>query len=411
MNIYLIIIIAAIIFEYIINLLANHLNLKNLKLELPSEFKDFYAKDDYTKSQKYTIDTIRFVNFKATVMVVIKILFILFGGFNLIDMIARSAGAGSILTGLIFFAVLLILQEIISVPFSAYATFVIEEKYDFNKTSINTFIADILKSLVLSIVLGGIILSAILLLFVKMGHFAWLYAWLVVILFSFVIQYLAPKLILPLFNKFIALKDSSLKHKIKDYVKRQGFKLKGIFTIDGSRRTSKMNAYFTGLGKYKRVAFYDTLKEKLTHNEILAVLGHELGHYKLKHILKRFLLSVVTTGITFYLLSLFIMNPELFAAFRMEHLSVYASIVFFGFLLAPLQLFLTPIGNYISRKHEIEADRFAVKTIDDPKSMKSALKKMSLNNLSNLTPYPFYVFLNYSHPPILKRIKLIDRDL
>ncbi|MBS3740904.1 MAG: M48 family metallopeptidase [Candidatus Cloacimonetes bacterium] len=411
MNIYLIIILAAILVEYVIDLVANHLNLKNLKTTLPGEFEDVFDEVKYAKSQHYTRETTKFSNIQSTFMVIVKILFILLGGFNLIDMIARGAGVGNILTGLIFFAILLLLQEVVSIPFSAYSTFVIEEKFGFNKTSAKTFVMDIIKSLLLSIILGSIILAVILLFFQKLGDFAWVYAWLIVVLFSFLIQYLAPKLILPLFNKFTPLQDDELKQKIRNYVRQQGFKLKGIFTIDGSRRTTKMNAYFTGFGKYKRVAFYDTLQEKLSNNEILAVLGHEIGHYKLKHILKSIVISIFTTGITFFLLSLFIKNPQLFAAFRMEHLSIYASIVFFGFLLAPLQILLTPFSNYLSRKHEYAADEFAVETIDEPVAMKTALKKLSVNNLSNLTPHRFYVFLNYSHPPVLKRIKNIEKTL
>jgi len=411
MNIYLVIILAAIIVEYVIDLVANHLNLKNLKTTLPGEFEDVFDEEKYAKSQRYTRETTKFSNIQSTFMVIVKILFILLGGFNLIDMIARGAGVSNIITGLLFFAILLLLQEVVSIPFSLYSTFVIEEKFGFNKTSVRTFVMDIVKSLLLSIILGSIILAVILLFFQKLGDFAWVYAWLIVVLFSFLIQYLAPKLILPLFNKFTPLQDDELKPKIRNYVRQQGFKLKGIFTIDGSRRTTKMNAYFTGFGKYKRVAFYDTLQEKLSNNEILAVLGHEIGHYKLKHILKSIVISIFTTGITFFLLSLFIRNTQLFAAFRMEHLSIYASIVFFGFLLAPLQILLTPFSNYLSRKHEYAADEFAVETIDEPVAMKTVLKKLSVNNLSNLTPHPFYVFLNYSHPPVLKRIKNIEKTL
>lgn len=409
MNIFLIIILAAIIIEYILDLIANHLNLKNISTELPAAFRELYDAEEYEKSQRYTIAISRFHNFKSTFMLLVKILFILFGGFNFIDLIARSTGVGNILTGLIFFGFLLLLQEIISIPFSAYLTFVIEEKFGFNKTDFKTFVMDLIKSTLLSIILGGLILAAILFFFQNLGKFAWVYAWLIMVLFSFVMQYFAPKVILPLFNKFTPLADESLKEKIEDYMHEQGFKLKGIFIIDGSTRTAKMNAYFTGLGKYKRVVFYDTLKEKLSDNEMLSILGHEVGHYKLKHILKGILMSIVTTGITFFLLSLFIKNPALFAAFRMQNLSVYASIVFFGFLLAPLQMVLQPISNLLSRRHEYQADKFSLRTITKPSSLKTALKRLSINNLSNLTPHPFYVFLNYSHPPILDRLQNIDR--
>jgi STE24 endopeptidase len=220
-------------------------------------------------------------------------------------------------------------------------------------------------------------------------------------------MFVAPVVIMPLFNKFVPLEEGDLKESIEAYARSQKFKLKGIFTMDGSKRSTKTNAFFTGFGRLRRIVLYDTLIEKHSLRELVSILAHEMGHYKKKHILKSIVISVLTTGLMFYILSMFINNQELFAAFKMEQTSIYASLIFFGFLYSPIQMVLSLFGNMLSRKHEYEADEYSVKTYREPVSMILALKKLSVDNLSNLTPHPLKVFLSYSHPPILKRIQAI----
>jgi len=407
MNPYFIFIIAAILLDYGLNTLVAILNLKSLDPKLPIEFKDVFDEEKYAKSQEYTRAVTKFSIIKNTIITTITIAFIIFGGFNKLDIWARSFGFSEIITGLIFIGSLFFLMFLLELPFSLYSTFVIEERFGFNKTTIKTFIADTIKTLILSVLIGGPIIYAILWFFYWAGSYAWIYCWLTVTIVIIIIQFLAPVVILPLFNKFTPLEDGQLKDSIMNYVKRQKFPIKGIYTMDSSKRSTKLNAFFTGFGRFRRIVFFDTLIEKLTPNEIVAVLAHETGHFKLKHVLKTIILSIIQMGVMFYLLSLFINNRLLFEAFKMQHLSVYASIVFFIFLYNPISNILSIAFNYISRKHEFEADRFAVISTDKPEYLISALKKLSVNNMSNLTPHPLDVFLNYSHPPILKRIRYI----
>ena len=407
MNLYLIIILTIIIGNYLLDTIVKILNTKNMQPELPQEFIGTYDEEKYKKSQEYTRETTRFSHFSSTFSTTLTIVFILLGGFNYIDIFARSFEFNSIITGLIFTGTLILLSSTISLPFSIYSTFIIEEKYGFNKTTVKTFILDLIKGLILGAIIGAAILSGILWFFTSMGEFAWIYSWLGVLVFSLILQFLAPVLIMPLFNKFSPLEDGELKVKITNYAKKENFKMKGIFTMDGSKRSTKANAYFTGFGKFRRIVFFDTLTDKLNSDELLAVLAHEMGHFKLKHILKSMIIGIITMGFTFFILSLFMNNKELFKAFKMEHLSVYASLIFFMFLYSPIELVLSIFGNIFSRKNEYEADSYSIGTTGDANSMISALKKLSVENLSNLTPHSLNVFLNYSHPPILKRIETI----
>jgi STE24 endopeptidase len=267
---------------------------------------------------------------------------------------------------------------------------------------------DILKSWGLAAVIGGILFSAVLWFFKEAGPWAWAYCWIAVTLFQIFLLFVAPVVIMPIFNKFTSLEDGELKAAIEAYAKSQGFKLKGVFTMDGSKRSTKSNAFFTGFGRFRRIVLFDSLIEKQTTEELVSVLAHEMGHYKKKHILKSIVISILTTGLMFYILSIFINNRELFAAFQMQHTSIYASLFFFGFLYTPIDMILSVFGNILSRRHEYEADDYAITTYQKPQSMITALKKLSVDNLSNLTPHPLKVFLSYSHPPVLERIRAIE---
>lgn len=405
MNIYLFIIIFSLVGAFLLGFIARHLNRKALSPSLPGEFSEIFDSEEYSRAQEYSRTGMGFDNISGAFSTLATIIFILCGGFNFLDLWARGFGFGNIGTGLLFFAGLAILSDIISLPFSLYHTFVIEERFGFNKTNLKTFIIDKLKGYLLGGVIGGILLSGVLLFFNASGSLAWLWCWIFTIAITLAIQYIAPAWILPLFNKFTPLEDGELKNKIEKFAAENGFELSGIFMIDGSKRSTKANAYFTGFGKKKRIALFDTLIDSLTTDELVAVLAHEIGHSKLGHIRKRMITSIFSTGIIFLLMSFFLGNKELFAAFSMDHMSIHAGLIFFALLYTPVSIVLSIFSNIRSRKHEFEADNFAARTTKDPQSLISGLKKLSVSNLSNLTPHPFYVWLEYSHPPVLKRIE------
>lgn len=409
MNYFLIIILAVLIGTYLLDLVVDTLNARHVKTELPEEFGDCYDADKYKKSQEYLRENTRFGIVSDSIVTPVTIAFIFFGGFNFVDQFARSFNLGNILTGLIFAGVLMLASQILLIPFSIYSTFVIEERYGFNKTTPKTFVLDILKTCLLGAVIGGIILSVVLWFFEKAGPWAWLYCWIAITLFQLFLIFIAPVIIMPIFNKFFPLEKGDLKNAINDYAGSQDFKMKGVFTMDGSKRSTKSNAFFTGFGKFRRIVLFDTLMEKHTTEELVSVLAHEMGHYKKRHILKSMIISILTTGLMFYILSLFINNRDLFAAFRMQEMSIYASLLFFAFLYAPIEMILSVFGNMLSRRNEYEADSYSVKTYKKPLSMIAALKKLSVENLSNLTPHPLKVFLSYSHPPVLERIRAIRK--
>ena len=409
MNFFLALILVIIIGNYILDVLVETLNVRHISTVLPQEFEGFYDAHKYKKSQEYLRETTRFGIMVDSITTPLTIAFILFGGFNFVDQIARGFKLNAIITGLIFAGILLFASQLLSIPFSIYSTFVIEEKYGFNRTTPKTFILDILKGWALTLILGGIIFSIILWFFDKAGSLAWVYCWMTVVLFQIVVTFFAPIIILPLFNKFFPLEDGQLKTAIEQYAQSQKFKLKGIFKMDASKRSTKSNAFFTGFGKYRRIVLFDTLTENQTLEELLSILAHEMGHYKKKHILKSILLSIATTGLMFFILSLFLRNEGLFAAFKMEHISIYASLLFFGFLYTPISMIISMGTNILSRKHEYQADAFAAETYRQPHAMISALKKLTVDNLSNLTPHPLKVFLSYSHPPVLERIQKLRK--
>lgn len=410
MNIYLIIILITIAIDFILDLVSNGLNLKSLTKKIPSEFSEVYDEETYAKSQKYTKIGTKFGFITGGFDLILLLGFWFSGGFNILDQWVRSFGFDELLTGLFFIVILMVAKSIISLPFSIYSTFVIEERFGFNKTTPKTFITDLLKGLLLGALIGIPLLAGILAFFMYTGEWAWLYAWLAVTAFTLIMQYVAPTWIMPLFNKFTPLEEGELRTAIEEYTEKVNFPLQGLFVIDGSKRSSKSNAFFTGFGKNKRVALYDTLIENHTVPELVAVLAHEIGHYKKKHIIKGMVTSIVQSAALFFLLSIFLTAEGLFDAFYMEEMSAYTGLIFFGMLYAPIEMVLSIFMQRSSRKHEFEADEYASTTTGKPEDMVSTLKKLSKDNLSNLTPHPFYVFLNYSHPPVLQRINAI-RDI
>jgi len=407
MNIFAIIILATLAADFILNLVADLYNLRSLDTGLPDEFEGVYDEETYRRSQEYTKVNTRFGILTSTFNLALILVFWFAGGFNWLDQVVRGWELGTIWTGLAYIGILVLAKSILSLPFSIYSTFVIEERFGFNKTTPKTFVLDLLKGLGLGIVLGGPLLAGVLVFFTWFETYGWLYAWGAVTAFTLFVQFIAPTWIMPLFNDFEPLEDGELRQKIEEMAERVNFPLQGVFVMDGSKRSSKSNAFFTGFGKNKRIALYDTLIEKHTDNELVAVLAHEIGHYKKKHIIKNMVISILHTGVMFLLLSIFLNAAGLYEAFYMEQPSVYAGLIFFGLLYAPVEMILSIFMQIMSRKHEYEADRFAAETTEQPETMIQALKKLSKDNLSNLTPHRFYVFLNYSHPPVLQRIKAI----
>jgi STE24 endopeptidase len=398
------IILAAILLDLFLKFVADYLNLKSLSGDLPGEFRGVYDAERYCRSQQYLRVKTRFAWLTSLFDLLIFLAFWFGRGFPWLDQWVQSLNFGPVMSGLVFTGTLLFAKSVISLPFAIYDTFVIEQRFGFNQTTWPTFVKDLIKGLVLAVTLGGPLFAAVLWFFEYSGASAWWYCWILVTLYSFAMQYVAPAWIMPFFNRFTPLEPGELRSAILSYADSIKFPVKNIYLMDGSRRSSKSNAFFTGFGRTKRIVLFDTLIEQHTVSELVAVLAHEMGHYKKRHILMAMLLGILQTGIMLYLLSLFISYPGLFDAFFMQRPSVYAGVIFFAMLYSPLSFFMSVGMQMISRRNEIEADRFAARSTGDARSLAEALKKLSANNLSNLTPHPLYVFLNYSHPPVLERL-------
>jgi STE24 endopeptidase len=408
MNIFAIIILVALVLEFALDLTGNLLNLNALKLELPPVLQGIYNPEDYRKSQKYIRATTRFGLAGSSFTLVILLAFWFSGGFNWFDQVVRAWGFVPLVNGLLYIGILLFVYSLLTLPFSIYGIFVIEERFGFNRTTPHTFFLDRVRGLGLTLILGGPLLAGILALFQYAGLYAWLYCWAAVVIFFLAMQYVAPTWIMPLFNKFTPMESGELKEAILTYARTVNFPVKNVFIMDGSRRSGKSNAFFTGFGRNKRIVLFDTLITQHNIPEIVAVLAHEVGHYKKNHILESTIINILLAGVILYFLSLFINSPGLYQAFYMSQESIYTGLLFFGLLYTPIELGLSIVMQIVSRKNEYEADRFAAETIDETRNLTDALKKLSAANLSNLTPHPFYVFLNYSHPPLLQRIEAIQ---
>ncbi len=402
-----IIILVILVLEYLTTRILDYLNSTWRGKELPEELQGIYDEEKYKKSQEYGKVNSRFAFVSGTFHFILVVLILVFGGFAYLDDWARSFTQDPVWTALIFFGILFFLSDIISLPFSWYGTFVIEEKFGFNKTTPKTFFTDKLKEWMLVIIIGGGLMGLIIWLYFKTTDMFWIYAWAAVSLFSIFMSMFYSNLIVPLFNKQTPLEEGELRDAIKEFSKKAGFELDNIYVIDGSKRSSKANAYFTGLGKKKRIVLYDTLINDLSVQEIVAVLAHEIGHYKLKHNLFSLILSIIQTGVIFYILSLFVGNEELSKALGAEEYRFELSLIAFGMLFSPISTVIGLFMNIFSRKNEYAADNFA-KSYGLGNELISSLKKLSVNNLTNLTPHPAYVFAYYSHPTLYQRIKNIN---
>ena len=402
------IIIAILVVSFIIDQGLDFLNSRHFNKPIPEELEDVFDAKEYQKSQLYKGERYRFSILVSSVSLVATLLFFFLDGFAYVDGIARSVSDNEIVIALIFFGIIMLASDFLSTPFSYYSTFVIEEKYGFNKTTKATFLMDKLKGWLMGAIIGGILLAVIIWFYESTGEYFWLYAWGIITVFTVFINLFYAKLIVPLFNKQTPLEVSTLRSEIERYASKVGFTLDKIFVIDGSKRSTKANAYFSGFGSEKRVTLYDTLIHDLDEDEIVAVLAHEVGHYKRNHIIINLVAAIFSTGFTLWLLSLFIGNPLLSEALNISQPSFHIGIVAFGVLYVPISGVTGLLMKYLSRKFEYQADDYAKNTYA-AKPLISGLKKLSKNSLSNLTPHPLYVFAHYSHPTLLQRFRNLNR--
>jgi STE24 endopeptidase len=402
-------IISIIIFNYVLERWLDFLNTRQISYELPEEVKDVYDAEKYKKAQIYKLINDKFGLITSTFSFLVVISMLFFHVFGYIDVWARSLSNSPVVIAIIFFAVLMFASDIINTPFAVYDTFVIEEQFGFNKTSVQTFIFDKIKGWVLVAIIGGGVLALIIWFYNLTEHYFWLYAWGATSLFMIFITIFYSSIIVPLFNKQEPLEEGELRDAISEFCKKAGFSLQNVFVINGSKRSTKANAYFTGLGKRKRIVLYDTLINDLTTTEIVAVLAHEIGHNKKKHTIYGIVLGIIQTGITLYIFSLFTVNPLLSYALGAKVKGVHMALMAFGVIYSPFSTIIGIFLNLLSRKNEYEADRFT-KEYNLSEPLISALKKLSSNDLSNLTPHPAFAFFHYSHPTLIQRIRAIRKQ-
>ena len=408
-NLYYYIIVIAIIIEYLFSSISSILDIKNITPTIPSDFKKAYDQEKYILSQDYLKARTRFGLFSSTFSLILIMIVIHSDIFGLLDQFVRGQSDSYILQGLLFIGIIYFFQDIVSLPFSIYHTFVIEERFGFNKTTLNLFIIDKIKGYAIFIVLGSIIITPILYFFHVYGDIGWLIAWSILTAFMIAVQPLFVHVIAPMFNKFTPLEEGELRSAIEKYTAKVNFPLARIDIMDGSKRSAHSNAYFTGFGKSRRIAIFDTLVEKHSTNEIVSVVAHEVGHYKLKHVLQGTILGIIETGIMLFAFNLIMNDISLFQVFGVSQLSVHAGIVFFSMLYAPVSMFTSIVTTAISRKNEYEADKYSYDTTNNREALVSMLIGLSANNLSHLTPHPLKVFLSYSHPPVVDRIKAVNQ--
>ncbi|MEI6767107.1 MAG: M48 family metallopeptidase [Bacteroidota bacterium] len=402
-----IIITIIICFNYLLDRFLDYLNSKRWSKSLPAELAGIYDAEKYEKSQRYLKVNNKFGQISGGFSFLIMLLMLFLGGFAVVDSWTVLISANVIVSALVFFGILAFASDLLSLPFSLYHVFVIEQNFGFNRTSGFTFLMDKIKGWLLGLLIGGGIGALVIWIYTLSENWFWLIAWAVVTAFMIFMNMFYSSLIVPLFNKQTPLPEGELRTAIEDFSMNVGFKLANIYVIDGSKRSRKANAYFAGLGPRKRIVLYDTLINDHTVPELVAVLAHEIGHYKKKHTLNGLLISVAETGLMLYLLGLFLSLPEISMALGGKAASFHMGALGFALLYSPFSMLLSLATNYISRKHEYAADRYAG-THYDAEALKSALKKLSVNNLSNLNPHPAYVFFHYSHPTLLQRLKALD---
>ena len=411
MNEFGVVVLIALLGEYVLHVLADLLGVRALRPEFPDgapeEVREAWDAEQYARSQEYARARTRFGLVPATFHLVVLLLFWWLGGFAWWDGVVRGLGWGPLATGVVFVGALVVARSVLSLPFGWYGTFVIEERFGFNRTTVATFWGDFVKGTVLTVVLGGALLAGILWFFGRMGDAAWLWCWGFTAAFVLVAQWAAPAWIMPLFLKFERMPDGELRSKIDGYASRVGFPLKDLFVVDGSRRSTKSNAFFTGIGKNKRVALFDTLMEQHPTEEVVAIVAHEVGHQKKGHVRGSLVVGILQAGVFFFVMGQVLGSQGLFEAFGLEERSVYVGLVLFGLLWAPAEMVLSVLMLWRSRRNEFEADAFAKETTGDGKALASALARLGAENLANLTPHPLQVVLQHTHPPLMERIRVL----
>ena len=410
------IIVSLVVFNYLFSNILDYVNHRNWKDEIPNELKDFYKEEKYKIAKNYAISKNKIGLFSSSVSFLFIISLLIFNGYGFIDQLVSSDILKSFLpfdinssfaqSGL-FFLILFILNSIISIPFSYYNTFIIEEKFGFNKTTNSTFFLDILKSSLLSIFIGGALLFLALYLYDNLNDGFWLWLWIGLSFLMIFINMFYADLIVPIFNKLKPLDDGELRQKIEKYSKEVGYLLKNIYVIDGSKRSTKANAFFSGLGPRKTIALYDTLIEKHTEDELVAVLAHEVGHFKKKHIFSGLIMSIIQIGVMTFFFELCLKLPEISLALGGSEASFHLGLIGFSIVFSPISMLSGILMNYISRKNEFEADAYAKETFNG-EDLSLALKKLSVDSLSNIYPHPLYVFFHYSHPPLIERLRALN---
>ena len=396
-----------IIFNFTFSSILDYINDKNWNDEIPESLKDYYDKNRYKKAKEYKKARGKISLISSLMSIIITLVILISGFYGVVSDYIFERYSSSFLHSGFFFLFFYLINLFISIPISYYSTFVIEEKFGFNKTTNKIFIIDLIKGLFVSIIIGGALLAAALFIYDYFNNGFWLWLWLVLSVFTLFMSMFYTSLIVPIFNKLSPLEDGSLKEKIQKYSDNIGYSLKNIFIIDGSKRSSKANAYFSGIGPKKTIALFDTLVEKHTEEELVAVLAHEVGHYKKNHIKQGMFLSVIQIGLMCFLFELCTKLPEITIALGADIPAFHLGLIGFSFLFSPIGLITGIFTNILSRKNEFEADEYAKETYDG-ESLKLALKKLSVDSLSNLYPHPFYVFIHYSHPPLLERLKALD---
>ncbi|WMN11738.1 M48 family metallopeptidase [Marivirga salinae] len=402
------IIILIVVVDYAINTIIDVLNLKKSSAKLPEDLKDIYEEEKYQKAIKYQRTNTKFGLLSGFSSVIIMFLVLYFGILGELDSWTRIYFDSVITQTLAFFGIVYIINDIWNIPWQWYAAFNIEEKFGFNKLTLALFWKDKLKSYLLTAIVGGILLSVLVLLILWLGQSFWWIFWLVIVLFMVGANFFYTSWILPLFNKLTPLEDGSLREKIMSYGKSVNFPIENIYIMDGSKRSSKANAFFSGFGKRKKIVLFDTLLDKHTDEELVAILAHEVGHYKKKHTISGLVSAVLQTGVMLLIMSYMIFNPYLSQALGAEQLSFPVNFIAFGIIYTPISMLLSLFSNFISRKHEFQADKFAANTYNG-EELQNALKKLSIDSLSNLKPHKLYVIFHYSHPPLLQRLQAIDK--
>ncbi len=403
------IIIGLVVFDFLLDKVLNYINDKNWDSTIPDEMKDYYDEEKYNKAKLYHQENGRLSLISSSISTGLLLVALFTGFFGKFSLYLSTYFENEFVSTGVFFLALMLVLDILSLPFSIYKIFKIEEKYGFNKMTAKTFVLDKIKSYLIAIVIGGGVLWVVIFLIGYFNEGFWLWLWLFIAGFMLLTNMLYADLILPLFNKLTPLEEGELKDKIQAYADKIGYSLKNIYIIDGSKRSTKANAFFSGLGPRKTIALYDTLIEKQSDEELVAILAHEVGHFKKKHILTSMFISVLQIGFMIFLFEQFIRISEISQAMGTESYSFGVALIAFGFVLSPINLITGILMSMLSRKNEFEADEFAKETYAS-EPLIEGLKKLSVDSLSNLNPHPLYVFIHYSHPPLLKRIEALRKE-